>query len=105
MSGGHWEYVGYRIQEDLFSISTDEIVEQRWPIIARMVNVLGEWVYDVEHDMDFDLCSDAEIPDDTAFDQQKAGKLVTELMKFLPDEWFPNGKWATIQAFQGRSGL
>ena len=102
MSGGHWNYSGFRIQDALVEISEDEEVKSRWPLIAGLFTDLGQFLHEIEHDMDWDLSSDSVIPDDTKFDKESVGKLLEAVLKVSPDKWFPRGKWATIQAIQGR---
>ena len=103
MSGGHWEYVGYRLQDDLATISKDTDVASRWPLIRDAIAAVAEWIQPTEHEMDYDLSSDSQIPDDAAFDRTQFGALLDAMLKVAPDEWFPRGKWATIQAVQGRA--
>ena len=64
MSGGYWEYVGFGIQEGLNSIGTDEEAQKRWPKTCRICANLADVLYQVEHDMDWNLSGDSAAPDD-----------------------------------------
>lgn len=103
MSGGYWNYTGFKIQQNLQSVAEDESVRERWPIISKIFSPLSDILYDIEHNMDWDLSGDSRIEEDESFDRAAAGLILTEIMKACPDEWFPKGKWATIQTFQERS--
>lgn len=64
MSGGHWNYAGFRLQDTLQEISGDETVKQRWPEIGEAFGRLADALYDIEHAMDWDICGDSMIEDD-----------------------------------------
>jgi hypothetical protein len=65
-----------------------------------MFETLAGVLYATEHAMDWDLSADATNPHT---DEQMAGMILDAVLKVCPDEWFPRGKWATIQAFQERA--
>lgn len=67
MSGGHWDYSGLKIQESLERISQCETVQERWPYIASFLQSLGTALYQIEHDLDWDICMDSIIKDDGQF--------------------------------------
>jgi hypothetical protein len=92
------------MRDDLLAIGEDETVQQRWPILAALFTALAEVVPQAEHDMDWDICGDTCINNDREFDLRSAGKLLDSVLKALPDEVFERGKWATIQAWQQRTG-
>lgn len=100
MSGGHWEYKGTRIQFDLEDIANDESLKKYWPNIGRVLAFLAEWIYDTEHDMDWHLSADHFIKDNEKWEDARLLLLLTEVMKQVPDQYFPRGKWALIQYFQ-----
>jgi len=102
MSGGYWDYSGFRLQEALETIADDEAVKTRWPELAQLLQDLGPILYEIEHDLDWDLSSDSSIKDDRQFSDAAIGKILEVAMKAAPDSWFPRGKWATIQAVQER---
>ena len=102
MSGGHFNYAGFRIQQGLQTIANDDDVKDRWQRISAILFRLGDILYDLEHDLDWDLSGDHLITD-VDFENRKLGLILTEVMKQCPDDWFPRGKWATIQAFQAHS--
>jgi len=94
--------VGYCIKDQIEGIAEDESVLSRWPHTAAALKALSEVLYQIEHEMDWDLSSDSCIEDDAAFDAKSVGALLDAVLKAAPDTWFPRGKWATIQAVQGR---
>lgn len=100
MSGGHFSYVGYRLRDALEMIAGDEDVKQRWPALASLLESLGDILYKMEHEIAWDLSGDSQIPDDAAFERHVLGSVLKTAMKTAPDEWFPYGKWTTIQAVQ-----
>ena len=102
MSGGHWQYAGFRIKDEIGNIAEDESVQSRWPGTAAALANLADVLYEIEHEMDYDLSSDSAINDDAAFDFKATWAILNAVLKAAPDEWFPRGKWATIQAAQSR---
>ena len=104
MSGGHWEYSGFGIQEALQLIANDPSVQERWPLLSHVFNKLAPLLYRIEHEIDWDLSGDSKIESDGQFDLVAVGAILDILLKELPDTMFPKGKWATIQAWQGRTG-
>jgi len=103
MSGGQWNYEDKRMR-DVFEEIGDEEVKRRWPKTAEMIKLLGSSLCDVTHEMDWDLSGDTHHDDDKAFDRECQAKLLDAVLKTCPDEWFPRGKWGTIQAIQERTG-
>lgn len=104
MSGGRWDYVQRQIQWHCETIGTDADVAKRWPLSGKAYLELGRILERSGHDMDWDLESDTLIDvDDSTFDRRVVAELLDCLMALAPDEWFPRGKWATIQAVQQRS--
>lgn len=100
MSGGHWDYSGDRIRTALELITTDAEAHGLWPYTCEIIAGLAETLYEIEHGMDWHLSSDSFL--DAEADKRMAGQLVEAVLKPAPDEWFPRGKWATIQAIQER---
>ena len=86
----------------LEEIAMDKDVQQRWPRIAALFDGLGSILYDAEQDMDWDLSADARIKDDTLFEDQICHAILVLAMRAADDSLFPRGKWASIQAVQGR---
>lgn len=68
MSGGHWDYSGYPIQTRIEAIANDPQVRKRWPRTAAVLKALAPVLYEIEHDMDWDLSSDTLIINDSEFD-------------------------------------
>jgi len=102
MSGGHFDYVGFRIGDGLDRIAGDAIVVRRFPTLAELLRELGGVLPRIEHELDLDLSADAYIADDRAFERRAVLSVFLAAMRAAPDAWFPRGKWATIQAIQGR---
>ena len=102
MSGGHWQYVGARLRDELEQIGEDPAALDRWPRIARVCAALAPILYEAEHEMDYDLSCDSRIADDEAFQDQVCHAILEAAMKSAADRLFPRGKWATIQAVQQR---
>ena len=102
MSGGHWGYGHSVVRDHLDTVGADPQVIARWPLLATLWRQLAEIVYDEEREMDYALSGDTGISDDRAFECAAVGRILDMAMKAAPDAWFPRGKWATIQAVQGR---
>ena len=75
MSGGHFDYQGFKLREILENISTDEKVASRWPMLSKALGALGPLLDDLEHEMDWDLSGDSSIEDDEAFDRKSMEQL------------------------------
>ena len=68
MSGGHWNYNGLRIQEMLEDMGRDGAVKSRFPRLSKIFERLGKTLYEIEHELDYDLSGDRKIEDDTTFE-------------------------------------
>lgn len=79
MSGGHWNYCGVRIRDDLENVATDEIVVARWPKLGAVLERLAVALHDVEREMDWDISCDSLIKDDAAFQRDAILKLAAAL--------------------------
>lgn len=55
MSGGHWDYSGIKLERILLSIGQDAAVRERFPLLARTLEALGPTLWQIEHDLDWDL--------------------------------------------------
>lgn len=105
MSGGHLNYVGSLIRRDCETIAEDDDVKARFPQLAQLFFAVGQWAYDQEHAIDWDLSGDAPLrASDKTFERKAIVALLEVVMKAAPDDTFPRGKWATIQAIQARRG-
>lgn len=104
MSGGHLQYVGARLRADLESIAEDERIVERWPRLAALLGSLAPILAEAEHEMDYDLSGDSGIVDDPVFEDRVCHAILDVAMRAAADSLFPRGKWATIQASQGRMG-
>lgn len=81
MSGGHWDYVGTRIRTGLEDIANDPETQARWPLLGAALERLGDALYKVEHDLDWDLSGDTPIPDDPAHEEAALALLRKALEK------------------------
>ena len=103
MSGGHFEYLGRGAGQSLMEVAIDKNVRERFSVLANLFQQLGEKVARIEHDLDWDFSGDKGIKErDIDFEKSAIADLLEVCMKASPDKWFPRGKWATIQAIQGR---
>uniref|UniRef100_A0A6M3LBK4 Uncharacterized protein n=1 Tax=viral metagenome TaxID=1070528 RepID=A0A6M3LBK4_9ZZZZ len=82
MSGGHWQYCGYKILDACEEIEQDEEVKKRFPELSQIIGSLGRWLYDVEHELDWDLSYDTKIVDDRKFEKEKINELLSILRKY-----------------------
>ena len=55
MSGGHWDYVQYRIQGALEDIGREDFVKERFPKLGEVIFKLGGALGDIIHDLDWDI--------------------------------------------------
>lgn len=103
MSGGHLDYLAFKIRDAMETAARDGEYKKIAPLTMAVFEALAVPLSDAEHDLDWHVSGDIIIKNFSEFDRQTLGKILTELFKVCPDEWFPRGKWATIQAFQERS--
>ena len=101
MSGGHWDYSSHRIEEMLAAIGSDPSASEKWPAICQLFAALGPVLARCEHVMDFDLSADASVS--AGWERARLAEILNVVLKSMPDEWFPRGKWATIQALEERA--
>lgn len=90
MSGGRWEFAGFRVGDELETIAQDEDVRTRWPLVGSAIQFFADWIQRVEHDMDWDISSDSTIEDDAAFDRAEFARLLDALLKAAPGKCFRN---------------
>src|SRR3990167_2125262 len=98
MSGGHWQYSGWKLQHTLERIAGDETVKARWPRIAQLFDAMAPILFEWRHEMDWDISSDSHIGDDDGFETRVCHSILEAAMRVASDRLFPRGKWATIQA-------
>ncbi|MCA9251621.1 MAG: hypothetical protein KDA54_10865 [Phycisphaerales bacterium] len=75
MSGGAFGYAGGKIRDALEWVTDDERVQSRWPKTGQILRKLASVLYDIEHEIDWDVSCDSSIDDDIAFDEQSVAKL------------------------------
>lgn len=68
MSGGHWEYKQYQVEELLSDIGRDPDVSNRFPKLAKVFSKMSKLLGEVIHELDWDLSADSSIDDDEKFD-------------------------------------
>lgn len=86
MSGGHFDYCGLRIQNQLEEVAAHPTVTRRWPRVAVMLAALGQFVYDTEHEIDWDMSGDTSIGNDAAFEAQTLSRLKEIVDGMLQDK-------------------
>ena len=64
MSGGHWDYSGFKIESLLGDIGSDEAVAKRFPKLSKLLVELGPILYQIEHEIDWDRSFEQPIKDD-----------------------------------------
>lgn len=75
MSGGHWNYDGFRMRNHLENIGTDKEVKKRFPKLAEVLRKLAAVLGDIDHDLDWDLSGDQSISIDKKFEERVIQKL------------------------------
>lgn len=83
MSGGHWNYLGPKIQIQLEEIADDPAVKEHWPLVGRSIAAYAQWIVSVEHEMDWILSGDG-----VAFPRTQE-MMIFELMTELEDAHNP----------------
>ena len=81
MSGGHFDYIGPRLQEYLETIGEDEDVRRRFPQLAQVFIELGPIISTIEHDIDWDLSGERAIENDADFERQSLGQLLEAVLR------------------------
>ena len=75
MSGGQWDYCGSKIKHALQEVAEEDIVLNRFPVLAKVLYSLGDILYDIEHDLDWDICDDSYIEDDRKWEEEMLKQL------------------------------
>lgn len=75
MSGGHWDYEGFRMRSHLENMGVDKEVKERFPKLAKALRNLSKVLGDIDHDLDWDLSFDQTIKDDKKFEEKVIQKL------------------------------
>lgn len=84
MSGGHFNYSGDRVRDLLHEIADDSEVKERFPHLSRTFKRLGDSLYDLEHDLDWDLSKDHMIQHDRQWETYQLLRLLRDVQ--LPYE-------------------
>jgi len=83
MSGGHWEYKQYKIQELLEGVGRDGQVVLRFPKLAQIFRDLSHVLYETVHDLDWDLSGDSSISPNIDFES----KFINDLGKIIDKKY------------------
>ncbi len=75
MSGGHWNFSEYDIENIFYCIGKDGEIIKRFPELSKVFIQLGDVLRDMKHDLDWDLSGDSHIKDDIEFEQVSINKL------------------------------
>jgi hypothetical protein len=70
MSGGYWDYAGFKIEEIIDEIANDGQTQKRFPELASVLIQLGAALYSIESTLDWDFSCDALIEDDRAYERE-----------------------------------
>ena len=70
MSGGHWDYGQFRMQEVLEMVSRDSAVVLRFPKVAGVLSALATKLGSLVHELDYDISGDTTIDDERAWEDQ-----------------------------------
>lgn len=81
MSGGHWDYEGFRMRNHLENIGADREVKKRFPKLAKVLRELAIVLGNIDHDLDWDLSFDQTIKDDKKFEEKVIQKLQKIVIK------------------------
>lgn len=72
MSGGNWGSAGFLIQENLEQVADfdeDEgYIKKNFPELSKIFIELGEKLFSIIHDLDYDISGDAKIHDKKFFE-------------------------------------
>lgn len=77
MSGGHWNYEGFKLKDVLEQIGNDPSVKERFPRLSAIFPKLANVLYEIEHDLDWDLSNDSAIENDKTFE----GKAIADILE------------------------
>jgi hypothetical protein len=75
MSGGHWDYSQFTIEEKLREVGEDEEVAKRFPPTAKIFLEFGELLGKTVHALDWDLSGDSSVEHDELFSYDFIRKL------------------------------
>lgn len=76
MSGGHFDYVQFTIQNALSDMERDQSLKDlNMPKLRTAILEVGEWLHNVIHDLDWDISGDATIKDKANYEADKIAKL------------------------------
>lgn len=83
MSGGHWNYNQYWMEEFLQEVGRDGNVRARFPKLAQVMDGFGRVLGEIAKDLDWDLSDDTAIQDDAQFEKDALAKIGEVLGKKL----------------------
>lgn len=81
MSGGHFNYIGRELQDNLEMLGEEEDVRRRFPQLAQLLVELAPILCRIEHDIDWDLSADCAIENDADFERQSLGQLLEAVLR------------------------
>ncbi|MEW6087506.1 MAG: hypothetical protein AB1498_04320 [bacterium] len=73
MSGGHWDYFDKRFCLELEEFCSD--IKKRFPELSKVLLKKGKTICEIIHAIDYDVCDDSIIEDDTDFEEKSIQKL------------------------------
>ncbi len=76
MSGGNWDYFDRRFGFEFEEFCNE--IKERFPTLAEELLKKGKIICEIIHDIDYDVCGDANIENDTDFETDSIKKLKAE---------------------------
>jgi hypothetical protein len=73
MSGGNWDYFHRRFSMEMKEFCND--IKERFPELSDKLLTESQKLYDIIHDIDYDVCGDAMIKSDKDFEKEAIEKL------------------------------
>lgn len=73
MSGEHWDYFRRRFDTELDVLCND--IKKRFPGLSEVLLKKGKIICEIINDIDYDVCDDTIIGNDTDFERKSIEKL------------------------------
>ncbi|KKN59481.1 hypothetical protein LCGC14_0541930 [marine sediment metagenome] len=75
MSGGHWGFSANVICDGLEQVSEERYIITGFPELSKIFDLLAPILYDIIHDLDYDISGDCFIMDKVKFQKEAVEKL------------------------------
>ena len=73
MSGGEWDYFHRRFFYEMEDFCKD--IKERFPELSVELLKKSQIIYDIIHEIDYDVCADSKIESDKDFEKESIEKL------------------------------